>query len=120
MKFVPLDVKIDDIKLLKDDFKTAHQIGIVSLGNDYLFIKKVLSTLYIPYSNIKQAYRRVYLVPAKMCCASGNLEVENLVIHNSKKEVAVASIPGKKAAEFLIKELKEKAPHVDFTCPKKE
>lgn len=117
MKFIPLDVETEDLNLLKNDFKSAHQIGIVSLGQNFLFIRKTFSVLYIPYSDLKQAYRRVYLVPAKMCCASGNLEVENLVIHNAEKEVAVASLPGKKAAELLIKELKEKSPATDFNCP---
>lgn len=117
MKFHPITQEITP-SLLKDDFNASHQIGIVYLGNKFLFFKKGLKCFYVPFGDLTYAFRRVLLVPAKMCCASGNLEVEYLVLHTKDGEVAQLSIPGKKAAVLLLDELKQKSPSTKFECPK--
>lgn len=128
MKFIPLDEISEDSSLevqsadkqLKTDLQGARQIGAICLGNDCLFIKKVLKTYYIPYSKITRAYRRVFLVPAKMCCASGNLEVQSVVIETAAKgEVANVNLPGERAVEILLQELKSRAPSAEYVCPEK-
>lgn len=123
MKFLPLDKAITEsyqsIDRLKADCKGARQIGLISLGEICLYVRKPLKTYYISYSDIKRAYRRVLLVPAKMCCASGDLPVESLVLHSETGEIANVTLPGTKAAQILIEEIKKKAPMADFTCPEK-
>jgi len=120
MKFKPLKTTDQDKEVLSPDFKSGHRIGILTLGNQFLFFKKGFKIFYIPYTEITRAFRRVLLVPAKMCCSSGDLPVESLVLHNKDGEIADISVPGKNAAEILIKELKEKAPAAEFVCPPKE
>lgn len=120
MKFYQLDSVVPEKESLISDYKNGHDIGIITLGEKCLFFKRYFKVFYIPYSDLKRAYRRVLLVPAKMCCASGDLPVESLVIHNSKdEEIAVVSVPGGNAGPLLIKELGEKSPDTITVCPPK-
>jgi len=120
MKFYPLDSEVPEKDNLVSDLKNGHEIGVITLGDKCLFFKRYLKTFYIPYTDLKRAYRRVLLVPAKMCCASGELPVESLVIHNSKdEEVAVVSVPGGNAPAILLKEIGEKSADTITVCPPK-
>jgi len=122
MRFIPLDEITEDTLTdseLKADCKTGHEIGSVCLGQLCLYVKKILKTYYIPYSKIKRAYRRIFLVPAQMCCASGKLEVESIVIESAKGEIANVNLPGARAGEILLEELKTKAPDAEYSCPEK-
>lgn len=120
MGFASLNQNNIDKSVLKSEYAAAHKIGIASVGEKIFFFKKGFKVYYIPYTDIKRAFRRVYLVPAKMCCASGELQVEYLALWSEAGEIAQIALPGKKAAEILIKEMKEKAPEIDYYCPKKE
>ena len=62
-------------------------------------------------------FRRVMEVPAKMCCGKGNFAIENLVLCDNEKELAVIQLPGTKAARLLMEELKEKIPGAVFSAP---
>lgn len=121
MRFIPLDGITSDLSSnqFKTDFKSAHQIGSICLGQHCLYLKKLFKIYYIPYPKITRAYRRVFLVPAKMCCASGNLEVQSIVIESVKGELANVNLPGERAVQILMEELKEKAPGAEYTCPEK-
>lgn len=120
MKFYPIEEPIEDTNLLAQEYKNGREIGVIKLGETCLFFRKTLKTYYIQYKNLARAYRRVLLVPAKMCCASGDLPVENLVIHNSKdKEIAVISVPGAKAGIILLEEIKKRAENTILVCPEK-
>lgn len=120
MKFHPIEEAIEDTKFLAQDYKAAREIGLIKLGTDCVFFKKAFKVFYIKYSNLARAYRRVMLVPAKMCCANGDLPVEYFVLHNSKdEEIAQISMPGAKAGVILLNELKEKSPNTVFMCPAK-
>ena len=121
MRFIPLDEITSDLNSnqLKTDFKSAHQIGSIGLGENCLYLKKLFKTYYIPYSKITRAYRRVFLVPAQMCCASGKLEVQSIVIESAKGELVNVNLPGERAVQILMEELKEKAPAAEYTCPEK-
>lgn len=121
MNFFSIENSVEETMVLTQEYKSAHEIGAVRLGETYLFFKKLLKTFYIKYSDLYRAYRRVLIVPAKMCCSSGDFTVENLVIHNSKdEEVAVISIPTEKAGILLLEELKKKSPATLFKCPVKQ
>ncbi|MCQ2593128.1 MAG: hypothetical protein MJ188_10145 [Treponema sp.] len=119
MKFISVEDSTETSSLAQE-YKGAREIGVVRLGETCLFFKKLFRIYFIPYKCLSRAYRRVLLVPAKMCCGSGDLPVENLVIHNSKdEEVAVVSMPGAKAAVILLEELKVKSPETVTVCPEK-
>ncbi len=121
MKFYPIEESVEETKVLSQDYKSGHEIGVIRLGEKCLYFKRFFKTYYIKYTDLFRAYRRVLLVPAKMCCASGDLPVENLVIHNSKdQEVAVVSVPGAKAGSLLLEELKQKSPATILVCPEKK
>lgn len=117
MKFYPLETALSDSDSLEKDYRNAREIGIVRLGESCLFFRNKLKIYYIPYTDIRRCYRRVMLVHATLCCGKGNLEVENLVLHSDKGEIAQIQLPGTKAAKVLIDELKRLAPDASFTRP---
>jgi len=120
MKLYAASTELQDRNSLHKDYKTARQIGILRLGETCLYFKKGLVAYYIPYQDIRRCFRRVLLVPVKMCCVKGELQVENLVVCTEAGEIAQIQLPGTKAAKLLIDELKVKLPKVDFTHPAKE
>lgn len=117
MAYYPLtETKLEDAALEKDR-QGARQIGVIKLGKECLHFRAKLKNYYIPYKEMKNCFRRVMGVPAKMCCGKGELRVENLVISDGEKELAVVQLPGERAAQELIKALKEISPSTDFSVP---
>ena len=117
MAYYPLTDAIVDNKVLDQEKKNARQIGVIRLGEDVFMFRAGLKNYYIPYAQMKNCFRRVMNVPAKMCCGNGNFRVENLVISDGEKELAVIQLPGERAAIELIKDLKERCPNTDFNVP---
>ena len=125
MTLHPLTVPVDDTAALTDEYKEARQIGVIRIGQTCLFFRVRMKTYYIPYSEVTRCFRRVMLVPARMCCGRGDLSIENLVIcggadeNGQEKELAQIELPGDKAAKILMEELKQKMPGIPFVCPPK-
>ncbi|MBQ9827808.1 MAG: hypothetical protein IJM62_03910 [Lachnospiraceae bacterium] len=118
MRFHPLTTDSTDKSILDGEYKNGHVIGIIRIGENYLFFKSKLKTYYIAYKDITRFFRRVLLVPAKLCCGRGDLHVESLVIcGENETELAQIQVPGDKAAKALIAELKEKMPDVPSVRP---
>lgn len=120
MRFKALTEVTTDEKQLKEEYRTAREIGIVRIGDANLFFRKLRTAYYIPYPEIKRCFRRVMLVSASLCCGKGDLPVEHVVLFDGKGEVAQIQMPGEKAAKAVIEALKEKAPQADFTKPAKK
>ena len=90
-------------------------------GAGHLFFRAKLKHYYIPYTQIYRCFRRIMAVPAKMCCGRGEFEMENLVIcGNGDVELAQIQLPGKRAAQELMKELKFRMPNGNFSVPPKK
>ena len=107
-----------DKSILNSEYEAGHAIGPVRVGEEHLFIKVKLKTYCVPYSRITRYFRRVFLIPSKLCCGKGELRVENLVVCGEDgSELIQSVIPGEKAARLLMKELKEKMPDVPDTRP---
>ncbi len=103
---------------LDSEYKTAREIGKVKMGELRLFFRAGIKTYYIPYHSIHRLFRRVLAVPAKMCCGRGEFEIENLVICGEQdQELAQIQLPGKKAAQILMEELKQRVPEAEFGRP---
>ena len=117
MRFVCICGKEAAKAELSSEFKAGHEIGNIGLGKSYLFFKKGFSKYYINYSDLKCAFRRVMLVPAKMCCGKGNLQVDYLVLSDGVNELAQVQLPGHNAAKLLMEELKVKSPETSLICP---
>lgn len=119
MAFNPLTDTIIDNGRLEQDRRGARQIGVIRFGNECLHFKAGFKNYYVPYDEIKRAYRRVMGVPAKMCCGKGELRVESIVICDDNNELAVIQTPGERAAKEVIVELKDRAKNAVFTVPDK-
>lgn len=110
MKFYPLTVTIDNIDVLQTEYKDAQEIGKLRLGTGHLYFRSARKTYYIPYTDIYRYFRRVMLVPAKLCCGKGDFAVEHLVICDEEKELAQIQIPGAHAAKVLMERMCVLAP----------
>ena len=117
MRFYSLTNDACDSSLLAPDYKSAREIGKLRLGENGLYVKSGLRTYYIPYCRIKRCFRRVMMVPAKLCCGKGELAVENLIVCDEAKERASVSLPGTRAAKALMEELRQRIPGAEFRCP---
>ena len=121
MKFYPMTASEVEESELNKEYKTAREIGKVKMGELRLFVKSGLKTYYIPYHDVRRLFRRVMAVPAKLCCGKGDFEIENLVIcGEGDKELAQVQLPGKKAAQILMEELKQRVPEAEFGRPAQE
>ena len=120
MKFYPVKTLIEDSASLEEDYRSARAFGLLRAGSSGIFFRVRLKTYYIPYSDIRRAFRRVMSVPARMCCGRGNFEIEHLVVCDEEKELAVIQLPDTKAARILMELLREKMPDASFAAPKKD
>lgn len=121
MKFLPVsyDSEIVSDDVLKTEFKAAHQIGKVALGDNYFFYREKFKIRYIAYSNIYRIFRRVQLVNMKMCCSRGQLQIQNIVLCSKKNvELAMVDLPDEKSALALIEEMQQKIPEVKIGMKK--
>ena len=110
-----------DSESLEKEYKEAREFGVVRVGAGHLFFRAKLKHYFIPYTQIYRCFRRVMAVPAKMCCGRGDFEMENLVIcGNGDVELAQIQLPGKRAAQELMKELKFRMPNGNFSVPPKK
>ena len=120
MRFYPLTGTQEEESQLSSEYKAAREIGKIRLGELRLYFKSGLKTYYIPYRDVTRLFRRVLEVPAKLCCGKGDFEIENLVIcGEGDRELAQIQLPGKKAAQILMKELEQLVPEAEFGRPAK-
>ena len=119
MKFYNRSRQLLTDSLLEAEYKASREIGTVRAGSRHVFFRSGIRNYAVPYTEIIRCYRRIMQVPMKMCCGSGNLDVEYLVLEDAAGEIAQIQLPGKKAALALMDELKEAAPALLFTPPSK-
>ena len=79
MKFYQVTGETTEKSAVLPEYKEAREFGAVRVGKTMLFFRKGRKTYCMSYPEISRFFRRVMLVPAKMCCASGKLPVESLV-----------------------------------------
>lgn len=120
MKFYSLNQNVADDAILEKEYRNARQIGAIRLGDTFFMFKSRMKNYYIPYNDIKKCFRRVMGVNLKMCCGNGEMQVENLVIGDDERELAIIQLPGTRAAQELMKEMKERVPDGDFSAPKRD
>ena len=119
MKFYEAVGMKESSEELGEDYRRARAFGVVRTGESCLFFRKGLRHYMIPYRMISRCYRRVMLVPLKLCCGRGEMAVEHLVVETDGVECAVIQLPGTKEAKLLMEELKIRIPHAEFVKPDK-
>lgn len=111
MKFYPLKASAEaDKQSLQEEYKAGHEIGKLRLGEKRLYFRSMRKVYYIAYADIRRYFRRVMLVPAKMCCGRGNFQMEHLVLCGEEGELAQIELPGTKAAMVVMDSMKRLAP----------
>lgn len=104
---------------LKAQFDAGHQVGVVCVGKDFLFVRKRFRTYFVAYGDAERIFRRVQTVQVNMCCEQGDLQFDYLVVMLDGKEVLEAQLPGAKAARLLMEELKETGAGCSFMAPER-
>lgn len=117
MKFYPLTKELS-AEVVAAGYKEGREIGKARMGGKCLYFRDKLKVYYIPYEDISRVFRRVLLIPAKMCCGRGDFEVENIVICSGEKELAQIQLPGERAGKIMLEELAKLAPHAEIGKPK--
>ena len=121
MKFYRVTGETLEDEALEAAWKDSRQIGALRIADRHLFfrtrVKLQRRDYCVPYDDIRRCYRRVMLVPARMCCGRGNLEMEHLVIEDDTGEIAEIAMPGTRAAKEAILELSKRIPGAQFVCP---
>lgn len=110
MKFYPLKTTEENTDSLQAEYKCAREIGKLRLGTERLYFRSARKIYYIPYIEIYRYFRRVMLVPAKLCCGKGDFAIEHLVICDSDSELAQIQLPGSHAAKVLMEQMSLLAP----------
>lgn len=110
MKFCPLSTVTAEPEGLQEEYKEGREIGKIRLGQTHFFFRSMRKAFYIPYTEIRRYFRRVMLVPAKLCCGKGEFQIENLVICGDAGELAQIELPGTQAAKVLMECMNELAP----------
>ncbi len=106
-----------DSSVLRSQFDAGHQIGVICVAKDYLFVRKGFKTYYIAYGDADRIFRRVRMVNASVCCDNGEFRFDYLVVYRDGKELLEVQLPGEKAARMLLEELKDIAPECEFCAP---
>ena len=117
MKFLAASGKPLADPALAAEYKAARAFGNVRVGDSHLFIRSGMRNYALEHSGIRRCYRRVMRVPMKMCCGSGSLDVEHLVVEGDSGELAQVQPPGTRAAVALMELLKERMPEVEYALP---
>ena len=110
MKFVSLSTVAKEPEGLQEEYKAGREIGRIHLGETHFFFRSMRKVFYIPYTEITRYFRRVMLVPAKLCCGKGEFQIEHLVICGDSGELAEIELPGTQAAKVLMECMNELAP----------
>ena len=119
MKFYPLAGESAPGTELKEEYESARAIGGVRVGVQRLYLRQGRKVGHISYGDIRRCYRRVLIVPMRMCCGKGDMELENLVVEGEAGELATVRLPGGRAAKALMRELEKKLPASCLGCPPK-
>lgn len=119
MKFYPLKTAEANTESLQTEYRNAREIGKLRLGVERLYFRAARKIFYIPYTDIYRYFRRVMLVPAKLCCGKGDLAVEHFVICDHDSELAQIQLPGSHAAKVLMDRMGELAPDAIAGSPSK-
>ncbi len=121
MKFYPLGDGTGWADLdLQGQYQAGRKIGKVCLGESVFYFRSKRKVYYIPYTAIRRYFRRVMMVPAKLCCGRGDFQMEHLVICGEEGELAQIELPGTKAAKILMEELGRLAPDALVGRPAKD
>ena len=110
MKFYPLTDVTKEPEGLQEEYKAGRKIGKIHLGETHFFFRSMRKVFYIPYTEIRRYFRRVMMVPAKLCCGKGEFQMEHLVICGDAEELAQIELPGTQAAKVLMECMNELAP----------
>lgn len=118
MKFIPIIDEEIDLTKLKNEYKNGRAVGKVTLGSQHFFFKQKFSVKYIAFADIYRAFRRVQCVNVRMCCANGELQLNNIVICSKKEELAMIDFSTEKEAVAVLEYMEQNWPEIKIGTKK--
>ncbi len=107
---------ISDV-MLENEYMNSRSIGKLKIGDAHLFFRSGFKTYTLAGKDLERVYRRVMLVPARMCCGRGELAVEHIVLETGGSVAAQIQMPGERAAKAALEAIKAIAPDAQYRCP---
>ena len=103
-----------DERVLQSDWEAAEKIEFVRAGEKWLFKKGVFGVSYIPYSDIRWAYRRIETVNGKLCCGRAVFDIHYVrIVFMNGKEFNLR-FEEKKAPQQLLDVIAERNPKTEI------
>ena len=96
-----------DPALLEQDWKEAHSVDMVRLGQRCLYYPGMLKVRYIPYDRIQWAYLRAEENRMSMCCGRVFVDSWYLLLYVDGEQVAKIEFQKKETAKQVLTALKE-------------
>lgn len=118
VKFYDIGGRATADAALEAEYRAARAIGSVRVGKAHLFYRVGLRVCAAGWGEVRRCYRRVKRVPMKMCCGSGNMDVEYLVVEGDAGELAQVQLPDTRAAKALMEAIQSTAPGVALVPPR--
>lgn len=115
-KYKPYIYTKEQDPALDADFAGAAVYSKVKTGQDSIFWKSGFRWYRIPYTDVKQIFRRVEVVHGKLCCGGHTFVIEWLVLVLKDDTEVVVHIGDdvKKKAEALLEALKDAHPEIKY------
>lgn len=113
-KWIPIVSEASE-EVLELDFAAAEQVGKLSVGEQYLFCRKLLGRVeYLPYTDIQRVYRRQEESRAVMGCCPQYFLTHFLVTVLPDGTPKKWELERKEQVDRALELLKERAPEIAF------
>ena len=117
MKFFNVAGESISNRNLENEYSNSRSIGTLKIGSSHLFFRSGFKTYTLAGKDLERVYRRVMLVPARMCCGRGELAIEHIVLEAGGSVAAQIQMPGEKAGKAALEAIKAIAPDAQYRCP---
>lgn len=107
-------------KALDNEFSAALPYGNIRLGSSCIFARRMLRWKYIPYSRVKQAWRRIEEAKGRTGCCSNDFSSHFLMLLTVEGETLKLKIGDemyRHEPEALIEKLRELQPGIVIALP---
>lgn len=104
---------------LEADYKTAHNLGKVRFGENWLFFPKFSGTSYLPYDQVVHAWMRQEEVNAKCCCGRANFDRFFLMVKAADGDVRRCELGDKAKVTQALERIRTLCPTAEIGYWKK-
>ncbi|MBR6527229.1 MAG: hypothetical protein IKT45_04725 [Lachnospiraceae bacterium] len=105
------EISMDPV-LLERDWKEAHPVDTIRLGQRCLYCPGMLKVRYVPYYQIQWAFLRAQETRMSMCCGRVLVDIWYLLLYADGKEIAKIEFQKKELAKEVLDYLEKNHKHI--------